>query len=141
MPLHTEYRVFVDCDNDTVIGMSPYWEPNVMKDRFSSGDDQNSPHQIHDYINYVRHEEELMSRYQKNVDRVVLEVKRILPDLELKGQWSIDIMQNGNDFWLIDMAKACNSALSECVPSHLLKSEDENWLGNNNQISHMLNLE
>jgi len=31
LPLRTEYRVFIDCDQDSVIGISPYWEPEVMK--------------------------------------------------------------------------------------------------------------
>ena len=39
----------------------------------------------------------------------------------MKGQWSIDIMQNGSDYWLIDMARASESALSECVPKEKLK--------------------
>ena len=30
-------------------------------------------------------------------------------------------MQNGSDFWLIDMARASESALSECVPKAKLK--------------------
>lgn len=30
-------------------------------------------------------------------------------------------MQNGLDFWLIDMARASESALSECVPKEKLK--------------------
>lgn len=34
LPLHTEYRVFVDFDEDVVLGMTPYWDPAVMKHRF-----------------------------------------------------------------------------------------------------------
>lgn len=30
-------------------------------------------------------------------------------------------MQNGSDFWLIDMDRASESALSECVPKERLK--------------------
>lgn len=32
---------------------------------------------------------------------------------DLVGQWSIDIMQNGDDFYIIDMALADSSALTE----------------------------
>ena len=32
-------------------------------------------------------------------------------------------MQNGNDFWLIDMARASESALSDCVPKEKLRKE------------------
>ena len=47
----------------------------------------------------------------------------------LSGQWSIDIMQNGEDFWLIDMALAENSAYySEAVPKALRHPSEENWI-------------
>lgn len=128
LPLHTEYRVFVDCDTDEVIGISPYWESNVMKQRFGHGEDANSPHQIHDYVIYQMHEETLMKRYEENKDRVKEEVENLLPRLNLTGQWSIDIMQNGDDFWLIDMALAQDSALIECVPEQLRKITKENWI-------------
>ena len=34
LPLHTEYRVFVDFDKEEIIGISPYWHPEVMKENF-----------------------------------------------------------------------------------------------------------
>ena len=52
---------------------------------------------------------------------MVSEVSKLLKDCTLNGQWSIDIMQNGSDFWLIDMARASESALSKCVPKGKLK--------------------
>lgn len=128
MPLHTEYRVFVDFDEDKILGMCPYWEPETMKRRFSQMDDASSPHQRHDYIIYKMHEETLMKRYHDNEDKVLNAVRKMLPHVELTGQWSIDIMQNGDDFWLIDMATADTSALNWCVPQNLLKKTPENWL-------------
>lgn len=128
LSLHTEYRVFVDCDSNEVIGISPYWEPNVMKQRFGHEKDANSPHQIHDYVIYQMYEETLMKRYEENKDRVKEEVERLLPRLNLTGQWCIDIMQNGDDFWLIDMALAQDSALIECVPEQRRKAVEENWI-------------
>lgn len=128
LPLHTEYRVFVDCDTNEVIGISPYWEPNIMKQRFGREEDVNSPHQIHDYIIYQMHEETLMKRYEEHKERVREEVKNLLPRLNLTGQWSIDVMQNRDEFWLIDMALAQNSALLECVPKELRKTTKENWI-------------
>ena len=50
------------------------------------------------------------------------EVRKLLDKCNLTGQWSIDIMQNGDDFWLIDMARATESALVECVPKSKLKN-------------------
>lgn len=85
LPLHTEYRIFIDCDQKSVIGYTPYWEPQTMKQRFGHEDDANSPHQIHDYIIYKAHEETLMRRYQENIEKVKAEVEAMLPDLHLHG--------------------------------------------------------
>lgn len=128
LPLHAEYRVFVDFDTDEVLGIAPYWEPNTMKTRFADGKDADSPHQMHDYIIYKAHENTLMDRYSKNKNMVVEEIRNIIPNIDLKGQWSIDIMQNGDDFWIIDMALAYNSALKEFVEPSKLKKPVENWL-------------
>ena len=38
------------------------------------------------------------------------------------------LLQNGDDFYIIDMALAATSALSECVPKGMLKAEKEDWL-------------
>ena len=128
MPLHTEYRIFIDADNKTVIGKTPYWEPETMKKRFSEGAEGGSMHHAHDYLIYKAHEETLMRRYQENIDNVVAHVESILPNLNLHGQWSLDIMQNGDDFWLIDMGLAENSAFYDCVPADLRLPSAENWL-------------
>lgn len=121
LPLHTEYRVFVDFDKEEIIGISPYWHPEVMKENFLDIGVSAPIQKNHDYINYISHEETLMKRYEENKDLVVSEISKLLKDCKLKGQWSIDIMQNGFDFWLIDMARASESALSECVPKGKLK--------------------
>lgn len=131
LPLHTEYRVFIDCDSSQILGVNPYWDPAVMKQRFGHEQDANSPHQIHDYIIYQAHEKTLMQRYKDNYKNVVHNIEAMIPDLAaagLFGQWSIDVMQNGEDFYIIDMALAANSALSDCVPKGLLKVPQENWL-------------
>lgn len=127
MPLHTEYRIFVDFDAKKVIGYNPYWDPEVMKGRFAAGAGD-SAHDKHDYIIYLMHEDTLMKRYHENVKQVVQRVEEMLPDIPLDGQWSLDIMQNGDDFYAIDMGQAANSALKECVPPKLLKPAIENWI-------------
>ena len=115
MPLHTEYRFFVDFDTDEILGVSPYWRPDIMKGRFDGGKDRNDPDMIHDYIVYSAHESVLMQRYNDNVERVTEEIAKLIPDVELRGQWSIDVMQNGDDFCLIDMALASTSAMKDVV--------------------------
>ena len=129
LPLRTEYRVFIDCDTGEVLGISPYWEPEMLKNRFSTGDDKDSPHQRHDYIIIKAHEAKMMEEYSNNRDMVLKHVEDLLPWLDLKGQWSLDIMQNGDDFWLIDMALAGQSAFyTLCVPEEKRRPIKEDWL-------------
>lgn len=126
LPLRTEYRVFVDCDTDTVLGIHPYWDPKVMKSKFDSASD---PDSLHDAITYRAAEPELMRTYEANKDRVTALVAELLPNLDLAGQWSIDIMQDGDDLWLIDMALAENSAFyRETVPAALMRPSEEHWM-------------
>lgn len=128
LPLHTEYRIFIDCDNKMVIGASPYWEPKTMKQRFGTGAKEGSPHHAHDYVIYKAREGFLMDTYNKNLYDVMEAVGNILPQLDLPGQWSLDVMQNGDDFWIIDMALAENSAFYDVVPKELQAPSEENWL-------------
>lgn len=130
MPLHTEYRVFVDLDSKEVLSVVPYWEPNVMKDRFSNYSDAESADMKHDWVIYSAYEEKLMDRLYQNEELIKEKVEELIQDLKLEGQWSLDIMQNGDDFWLIDMALAENSALNNTLPEGSLKKTEENWLPN-----------
>lgn len=126
LPLRTEYRVFVDCDTDEVLGIHPYWDPEVMKSKFDSASD---PDSLHDAITYRAAEPELMRTYEANKDRVAALAAALLPNLDLAGQWSIDIMQDGDDLWLIDMALAENSAFyRETVPAALMRPSEEHWM-------------
>lgn len=128
LPLRTEYRVFVDFDAKSVLGINPYWDPAVMKQRFGHESDANSPHKLHDYVIYRTQEDVLMEEYRQNESLVREKIREMLEYMPLVGQWSIDVMQNGDDFYIIDMALAANSALNECVPAGLLKPLKENWL-------------
>ena len=69
-----------------------------------------------------------MEEYRRNELLVREKIREMLGDIPLDGQWSIDVMQNGDDFYIIDMALAATSALSEGVPPGLLKPLKENWL-------------
>lgn len=129
MPLHTEYRVFCDFDTDEILGISPYWRSDVMLERFG-GKQSNpySPHNKHDYIIYKMHEPVLYKRYEENKDKVTEHLLEMLLGIPLHGQWSVDVMQNGNDFYIIDMATAETSALKDCVPEGKLVKQEEKWL-------------
>ena len=128
MPLHTEYRVFIDFDKQEILGIAPYWEPKTMKTRFSTGPDADTADMKHDYVIYAAYEPTLMKRYEDNKNLVLENINKLIPDINLTGQWSLDVMQNGDDFYLIDMGDAANSALRECVPQEKLRPTTENWL-------------
>lgn len=127
MPLHTEFRVFVDCDSDEVLSVENYWKPEVMMPRFAEGRG-NGIDDKHDAITYAMNVEKLCARYEDNKKAVCEHIAEILPGLNLSGQWSIDVMMNGDDFWLIDMAVAEESAYYESVPADKRIKSKENWI-------------
>ena len=45
-----------------------------------------------------------MREYEATKDLVATHVAGLLPGLDLAGQWSLDVMRDGDDYWLIDMA-------------------------------------
>lgn len=131
LPLHTEYRVFIDCDQKKVLAIAPYWDPKVMKNRFAHSADSDSPHQRHDYVTFSAHEDVMMARYMQNKETIMRHIETdILPWLDLPGQWSLDIMQNGDDFWMIDMAVAEQSFFYDCVPQELRRPTEDSWIPN-----------
>lgn len=128
MPLHTEYRAFIDFDTREVLAVTPYWDKDVMKQRFGHEDDADSPHNRHDYVIYAMHEETLYRRYDENVGYMTEQVQKLAETMDLTGQWSLDIMQNGSDFYAIDMATAATSALNHVIPKGKLKVPREDWM-------------
>lgn len=125
LPLHTEYRVFVDFDTKEILGVSPYWRSDVMKNKFK---EVSSPQERHDYVVYLMHEDVLNKHYNESVQTVLNELKKVIPRIKLTGQWSIDVMRNGDDYYIIDMALAEHSALNDCVPKNLLRAYPQQWL-------------
>lgn len=125
MPLHTEYRFFVDFDKNEILGVSPYWREDVMKRSFDSETDNDKKH---DYVIYKMHEETLYKRYNDNITEITEEMKNLISSMNLEGQWSIDVMQNGEDFYVIDMALASESALSDVVPEGKLVKYNQSWM-------------
>lgn len=125
LPLHTEYRVFVDFDTKKILGVSPCWRSDVMKNKFK---EVASPQERHDYVVYQIHEDVLNQRYHESVQTVLNEMEKVIPRIKLTGQWSIDVMRNGDDYYIIDMALAEHSALNDCVPKNLLRSYPQQWL-------------
>lgn len=112
-------------DTKEILGASPYWRSDVMKNEFKK---VSSPQERHDYVVYKMHEDILNQRYHESVQTVLAELKKVIPRIELTGQWSVDVMRNGNDYYIIDMALAENSALNDCVPSNRLRAYPQQWL-------------
>ena len=102
--------------------MKPHFEKRVEMDP----DDLDAKH---DLVTYLMNEERLVTRYEENKDLVSEHVQELLSDIDMSGQWSVDIMQNGDQFYLIDMAPAQNSAFyKEAVPEGKRVGLTENWL-------------
>jgi hypothetical protein len=108
MPLHTEFRVFYDFDHQKVIGISNYWHPELMEKYLRNID----------LLHYVDEREQLISDFNEYKEKIIKEVNLFMKGCRrLKGKWSVDVMKNGEDFWLIDMARMEMSALVEQMES------------------------
>ena len=130
LPLRTEYRAFVDFDTKEVLGIHSYWDDTIMEKHFKQRMRDNSDIDAkHDYITYLANKDRLYNRYEANKDRVCEHLSSVLLLADFKGQWSVDIMQNGEDFYIIDMALAENSAFyNEEVPLEKRRVAEENWV-------------
>lgn len=138
MPLRNEYRVFIDFDINEIIGVSQYWRKDVMTKVFAENSSKN-PHYYHDYVIYKTHEDVLKTKFELHLNEVIENLKPIISSMNLSGQWSLDIMQSGNDFYLIDMALASQSALNDVIPKDILKNTNDPWLDNmSNMIQNVL---
>ena len=125
LPLNTEYRIFVDFDTKAILSDNQYWNKEVMNKRF---EENRNNHDIHDVITYNMASERLEKTYNENIGKVKEMVQELLNNnIEMTGQWSVDIMQVENDFYLIDMALAENSFYYNSVPVKLRKPSAERW--------------
>lgn len=123
LPLRTEFRAFVDFDTKEIIGIDNYWRPDIMEKRFSK-DNQRDKDDKHDYITYMVNKDKLVKDFEDNKDLVSNELLKLVKKCSLTGQYSIDVMKNGNDFYIIDMALASESALKDCIPAGKLKLQN-----------------
>lgn len=119
MPLRTEFRMFVDFDTNKLIGTVPYWHPIVMKMALKMG---LSDSMEKDYQTYLSEEDRLLREFNEHQGELSREIQKLIPEIDLKGQYSLDIMKSGDDFYLIDMALMSESALSELLPQYLYTS-------------------
>lgn len=128
LPLHVEYRVFIDCDTHEILSIHPYWDPNGMKNHFSKYAKGGNINHIHDYIVFKSFEDKMIKKYEVNKNIILENLQPIVDKLDLTGQWSLDIMDDGEKLWLIDMAVAEQSTFYESIPEEKRRPVLEVWI-------------
>lgn len=102
MPLHTEFRVFYDFDSKKCIGVTNYWHPELMIKNLRGVDLES----------FLYEKDNLVKDFEQYKNEITNQVGIFMSGVsDLSGKWSVDIMKNGQDFWLIDMARMQFSAL------------------------------
>lgn len=103
LPFRTEFRVFVDFDTKEFLYMVNYWDYDYCYPNL---------YDLNDKIIFDYMKEEIKNSYQQNKDKVeqLIKDKILNKSIDLSGQWSIDILMEENEFYLIDMAEAYRSA-------------------------------
>lgn len=120
MPLRTEFRAFIDCDNKQLIDIVPYWNPIVMKNVLSQQGQYCKDIQA-DYQTYLHNQDRLVDEFNHYQNTLRKELLPIIDDLDLDGCWSLDVMKSGDDFYLIDMADMRDSALVDLIAKNKLE--------------------
>lgn len=117
LPFRPEYRVFYDFDKHEVLYSVNYWDWDYCYKRIS--DNATDKLIFERFYPVIEHQ---FKWFQQDVENLVAEAMKDVTGLS--GQWSVDIMQksidnntdtivpmlNPDNYWLIDMAIAQNSA-------------------------------
>lgn len=122
------FRVFVDFDTNRVLSVVNYWDEKTMLNRFEERRDN---HDVHDLITFKANLSRLNARFEKYKD-IVKEKTMVLLESKsqnrLTGQWSMDVMLSGNDFYIIDMALAEESYYYQSIPLEDRRVSKQNWI-------------
>ncbi len=97
LPLNTEFRVFYDFDTDKVLGIYNYWDKDRSFENLKEKED---------LFNYLEEFETLEEEFYTLWPLLEEKVSERFKKGNLKGQWSVDFLYDGQDFILIDMAHA-----------------------------------
>lgn len=69
-----------------------------------------------DYEEYKKAKGKIVCEYENDKFKVAEEVMKFMAGVSgFQGKWSVDIMKNGNDYWLIDMSRMEYSSLREVM--------------------------
>lgn len=127
LPFRTEFRVFYDFDTREVIFTANYWDYDYCYPHLYDRTDR---------IVFDAMKDEMQERFEKYRGEVEALVAEHMKDVQgLSGPWSIDIMLNEgfttayaekpNEFWLIDMAVAEESAYWDKRPKRSILVDEE----------------
>lgn len=107
MPLHTEFRVFYDFNTGKILGTFNYWDRQTLVTKLK--DDVKYTGKEDDLNNFLSEIDKIETEVEELKEYLENEVKEKMKGIELEGEWSIDFMKSGDNFYLIDMALAQQS--------------------------------
>ena len=104
MPLRPEFRCFYDFDQKKLLYTKNYWDWDYCHDAIAED--------ATDKIVYEKIYPDIEAEYTARLSEVEEMVTKYMPQVQLSGIWSVDIMYNSADdiYYLIDMAIARQSA-------------------------------
>lgn len=104
MPLVPEIRVFYDFNMRKVLYSVNYWDADYCEPQIS--------HNPTDALAYAAVKNKLELFFLESHEKVEEEVAKAMENVDLTGQWSVDLMWDDTSdcYWLIDMAVAQQSA-------------------------------
>lgn len=107
LPLRPEYRLFYDFNKHKSLYIVNYWDWDYCSPNLT-GNQSN----ISDKLIYENHYPIIKQVFERHKDEIAfLLADKLINVTELNGIWSIDILQDeANQYWLIDMAVANQSA-------------------------------
>ena len=108
MPLREEIRVFYNMATQEIEYMVDYWDYEYCRPHISNISDQIVFDWFHNKISGRKdNHKKLLKNYMNLIEKNINTLKF---DGCLNGIWSIDFLCNGNDIYLIDMARGFRSA-------------------------------
>ena len=111
MKLNTEFRVFYDFNNNSIMGIVNYWDHDTMVNNLSDRKimTEDGEKTVFDRSTFIEVSSEIQDDF--NIHKVELYelVRKVFPSIGLTGEYSADFLWDGERFRLIDMAVANQS--------------------------------
>lgn len=106
MKLNTEFRVFYNFNKNEIMNIVNYWDYDTMINNLFDKKLQTpeGPIDIFDKTIFLSVGKEIENDYLKLKPKLKNLINDILPNVNLKGEYSLDFLWDGEKFRLIDMA-------------------------------------